>query len=245
MSEPPAARRAGRFATTRWSLVLAAGARGRAGSVEALSSLCEVYWYPAYAFIRRQGYRSEECADLTQAFFTRVLEKDYFRGLDPARGRFRAFLCTALRHFLANERDRVRALKRGGPVPPLSIDVVAAEAAYRLEPRDDETPETLFDRGWALALLERVLRRLQEEQASSRKKAIFERLKGVLTGDFETVRYATIAGELGMTEGAVKVAAHRLRRHFRDLLVEEIGETVADPAEIDAEIAYLLRAVSR
>jgi RNA polymerase sigma-70 factor (ECF subfamily) len=236
--------RAGRFATTRWSLVLAAGHETNARSSEALASLCEMYWYAVYAFIRRQGYRPEDGADLTQAFFLRVLEKNYFQDADPARGRFRAFLCAAIRHFLSNERDRARTLKRGGTEPPISLDVETAEGRYKLEPRDDLTPEKLFDRHWALMLLERVLARLREDHVSAGKTELFDHLKGFLTGDSATVPYADVAKALGMTEGAVKVAVHRLRRRFRDTLVQEIAETVSDPADIDAEIAYLLNAVS-
>ncbi|OFW26555.1 MAG: hypothetical protein A3H97_05975 [Acidobacteria bacterium RIFCSPLOWO2_02_FULL_65_29] len=236
--------RAGRFATTRWSLVLAAGQKSNARSAEALASLCEMYWYPVYAFIRRQGNRAEEGADLTQEFFSRVLEKNYLHDADPARGRFRAFLCGSIRHFLSNERDRARTLKRGGNQPPISLEVETAEGTYQLEPRDDLTPEKLFDRRWALILLERVLARVREEQVSAGKAGLFDHLKGFLTGDSEGVPYADVARALGMSEGAVKVAVHRLRRHFRDTLVEEIAETVSDPADIDAEIAYLLKAVS-
>jgi RNA polymerase sigma factor (sigma-70 family) len=235
--------RAGRFATTRWSLVLAAGQQTDARSAEALASLCEMYWYPVYAFIRRQGYRSEDGADLTQEFFARVLEKNYFHDADPARGRFRAFLCASIRHFLSNERDRARTLKRGGNQPPISLDVETADGRYQLEPRDDLTPEKLFDRHWALMLLERVLVRLREEQVSAGKAELFDHLKGFLTGDSATP-YADVGKALGMTEGAVKVAVHRLRRHFRDTLVQEIAETVSNPADIDAEIEYLLKAVS-
>jgi RNA polymerase sigma-70 factor (ECF subfamily) len=236
--------RAGRFATTRWSLVLAAGQKANARSAEALASLCEMYWYPVYAFIRRQGYRAEEGADLTQEFFARVLEKNYFHDADPARGRFRAFLCASIRHFLSNERDRARTLKRGGHQPPISLEVETAAGTYRLEPRDDLTPEKLFDRRWALILIERVLARLRDNHVSAGKGEMFDRLKGFLTGDSTGVLYADVAKALGMTEGAVKVAVHRLRRHFRDTLVQEIAETVSDPADIDAEIEYLLKAVS-
>lgn len=236
--------RAGRFATTRWSLVLAAGQTANAPSAEALASLCELYWYPVYAFIRRQGARAEDGADLTQEFFARVLEKNYFHDADPARGRFRAFLCASIRHFLSNERDRARTLKRGGNQPPISLDVETAEGTYRLDPRDDLTPEKLFDRRWALILLERVLMRLRDSHVSAGKSELFDRLKGFLTGDSTGVLYADVATALGMTEGAVKVAVHRLRRHFRDTLVQEIADTVSDPADIDAEIAYLLKAVS-
>ena len=236
--------RAGRFATTRWSLVIAAGQKANARSAEALASLCEMYWYPVYAFIRRQGCHADEGADLTQEFFARVLEKNYFHDADPARGRFRAFLCGSIRHFLSNERDRARTLKRGGKQPPISLDVETAEGRYQLEPRDDLTPEKLFDRRWALVLLERVLARLRDEHLSAGKGELFDRLKGFLTGDSEGVPYADVAKALEMTEGAVKVAVHRLRRQFRELLIQEIAETVSDPADIDAEIEYLLKAVS-
>jgi RNA polymerase sigma factor (sigma-70 family) len=233
-----------RFNTTRWSLVLAAGQPTSAGSGEALAYLCEAYWYPVYAFIRRRGYRPEDCADLTQAFFARVLEKNYFQEVDPSRGRFRAFLCASLRHFLSNERDRTQTLKRGGSRPPISLDVQNAEGTYQLEPRDDLTPEKLFDRRWALLLLERVLAELREQHALAGKADLFDQLRGFLTGDSPRVPYAAVARSLATTEGAVKVAVHRLRRQFRDLLVEEIAETVSDEAEIDGEIAYLLKAVS-
>ncbi len=236
--------RGGRFATTRWGLVLAAGDQTTTRSAEALASLCEIYWHPVYAFIRRQGYRPEDGADLTQAFFARVLEKGYFQEADPARGRFRAFLCAAIRHFLSNERDRERTLKRGGKQPPLSLDVDAAEGRYQLDPRDDLTPERLFDRRWALALLDRVLTRVGAEQAAAGKAELFDHLKGFLTGESAGAPYAEIGKTLGMSEGAVKVAAHRLRRRFRDTLIEEIAETVSDPADIDSEIRYLLNAVS-
>jgi RNA polymerase sigma-70 factor (ECF subfamily) len=234
----------GRFATTRWSLILAAGRQADPRSEEALARLCEIYWYPVYAFIRRQGHHAEDGADLTQAFFARVLEKNYFHDADPARGRFRAFLCTSVRHFLSNERDRARTLKRGGVNPPISLDVETAEGTYQLEPRDDLTPEKLFDRHWALRLLERVLARLRDEHVAAGKAELFDRLKGFLTGDSAAVPYGEVAAALGTTDGAVKVAVHRLRRRFRDTLVEEIAETVSDPADIEAEIAHLLKAVS-
>src|ERR1700730_12585028 len=236
--------RAGRFATTRWSLVLAAGQQTNLRSAEALASLCEMYWYPVYAFIRRQGYRPDDGADLTQEFFAGVLEKHYFHDADPARGRFRAFLCASIRHFLSNERDRARTLKRGGTQTPISLDVETADGRYQLEPRDDLTPEKLFDRQWALMLLERVLVRVREEQVSAGRAELSDHLKGFLTGDSATVRYADVARPLGMTEGAVKVAVHRLRRRFRDTLVQEIADTVVNPADIDAELEYLLKAVS-
>jgi RNA polymerase sigma-70 factor (ECF subfamily) len=236
--------RSGRFATTRWSLVLAAGGQSDPRSADALGSLCELYWYPVYAFIRRQGYSAPESADLAQEFFLRVLEKNYFHGLDPARGRFRGFLCASVRHFLSNERDRARSLKRGGTRPPISLDVETAEGRYQLEPPDNLTPEKLFDRRWALILLDRALTRVGADYAEGHKAALFEHLKGFLTGDNAGIPYAEVATVMNMSEGAVKVAVHRLRRHFRDVLVEQIADTVSDPADINAEIAYLLKAVS-
>jgi RNA polymerase sigma-70 factor (ECF subfamily) len=236
--------RAGRFATTRWSLVLAAGHTPDARSGEALASLCELYWYPVYAFIRRQGSRPEDCADLTQAFFARVLEKNYFHDADPSRGRFRGFLCASVRHFLSNERDRARTLKRGGYQPTVSLDVEAAEGRYRFEPRDDLTPEKLLDRSWALTLLERVLVHVRDAHVEAGKGQLFEQLKGFLIADGAEPPYRDVARVLGLTDGAVKVAVHRLRRRFRAELIRQIAETVSDPADINAEIAYLLKAVS-
>ena len=237
--EKPAHR--GRFATTRWTLVLAAGQR----SSEALNSLCETYWYPVYAFVRHQGFDADAALDLTQEFFARVLEKNYFGHADPARGRFRAFLLTSARHFLSNERDRARALKRGGSTPIVSLDAETAEGAYQLEGRDDLTPEKLFDAHWATVTLDRALARLQRAYAAAGNPETFEGLKGYLTGDSEDVSYAEVARTLKSTEAAVKVAVHRLRRRFREALVEEIADTVSSPAEIDAEIRHLREAVKR
>ena len=239
----PAAR-GGRFQTTRWSVVLAAGRGGSKRSAEALASLCEAYWYPVYAFIRRQGYGADEAKDLTQGFFARVLEKNYFHDADPARGRFRAFLSAAIRHFLSNERDRARALKRGGSQPPISLEIETAEGHYQLEAHDELTPEKLFDHQWAMVLLDRVLARVGETHTAAGKTKVFDHLKGFLTGDSEGVAYGAVGRTLGMSEGAVKVAVHRLRRQFRDVLIEEIAGTVSDPADIDAEIQHLLKAVS-
>jgi RNA polymerase sigma-70 factor (ECF subfamily) len=235
----------GRFETTRWSVVLAAGRRSGDHAAEALATLCDTYWYPVYAFIRRQGHDADHGRDLTQEFFARVLEKNYFGDADPARGRFRTFLLTSIRHFLSNERDREQALKRGGKTPPLSLDLETADGAYQLEGRDDLTPEKLFDARWATLLLDRALGRLHDEYVAAGKNDLFDGLKGFLTGDSDDVPYADTARALDMSEGAVKVAVHRLRRRFRDALIKEIAETVSDPADIDAEIRHLLQAVSR
>lgn len=234
-----------RFATTHWSLVLAAGTPSAERSREALATLCEIYWYPVYAFIRRQGHDADAARDLTQEFFARLLEKNFLRDADPVRGRFRAFLLASIRHFLSNERDRTQALKRGGGTPTLSLDVETAEGTYQLEGRNEMTPERLFDARWATVLLNRAIARLGDEYAAGGKAGLFEQLKGFLTGDADAVPYSAMARTLDMTEGAVKVAVHRLRRRFRDALVKEIADTVLDPAEIDAEIRHLLQAVSR
>jgi RNA polymerase sigma factor (sigma-70 family) len=217
-----------------------AAGRSPAESAEAaMSKLCHIYWYPVYAFVRRQGHNEDDARDLTQEFFSRVLEKNYFRDADPARGRFRSFLLAAVRHFLANEWNRERAQKRGGGVVTISLDPHLAEGRYRLEPVDRETPETLFERQWALALLANVMAALQKESADEGKLDQFEKLAPCLTGTSD-VAYAELARQWNSSEGAVKVAVHRLRKRYRDLVRREIAETVAQPEEVDDEIRYLL-----
>lgn len=235
---PPAGRR---FATTRWSQVLAAGDSQTAESREALERLCEIYWYPLYAYARRWGYTADQAQDLTQEFFARLLEKQYIRDADPSRGRFRSFLLASLKHFLSNERDRASAVKRGGRTIVVALERETAEGMYRLEPPDPQTPETIFQRRWALTLLERTLTRLRDECDESGKSKLFTRLEGYLTGEQDTVPYARLVEDLQMSEGAIKVAVHRLRRRFGALLREEIGETVSDPDEVDDEIRELFR----
>jgi RNA polymerase sigma factor (sigma-70 family) len=231
------------FATTRWSLVLAAGQRGSPQSSDALATLCVNYWYPLYAYVRRLGHDADEAQDFTQAYFARLLEKNDLAAADPGRGRFRAFLMTSLKHFLANEWDRARAEKRGGGRSVLSIDFGTAEERYRAEPSHDLTPEKIFERRWALVLLENVLARLHDESAQAGKADSFDRLKGFLTGEQAAVTYGKLAVELNTSEGAVKVAIHRLRRRYRELLRAEIEETVADSDEIDQEIRDLFSAL--
>jgi RNA polymerase sigma-70 factor (ECF subfamily) len=244
LDDPPAAVHGRRqFATTRWSQVLAAGHPDTGGSREALARLCESYWYPLYAYVRRWGYDADQAQDLTQEFFTRLLEKHYLRAADPSRGRFRSFLLASLKHFLANERDRAGAIKRGGRATVLPLEIENAEGRYSLEPPDDETPETIYQRRWALTLLERTLTRLSREFEAAGKRALFVRLEGYLTGEQETLPYVELAEELGMSEGAVKVMVHRLRRRFGMLLREEVGDTVSIPAEVDDEIRELFRAL--
>jgi RNA polymerase sigma factor (sigma-70 family) len=230
-----------RFLTTQWSVVLAAGHATSAESAQALATLCELYWYPLYAFVRRRGYDPDAAQDLTQAFFARVIEKAYLRDATPARGRFRSFLLGSLKHFLANEWDHARALKRGGGAVllPLDVELGEGETRYRLEPADDETPERLFERQWALALLERVLARLRDESEQAGRGAQLAALKPVLTGEPLDGTYAQVGERLGMSEGAVKVTVHRLRRRTRELLQEEIARTVDDPRDVDDEIRHL------
>jgi RNA polymerase sigma factor (sigma-70 family) len=233
------------FPTTRISLIEAARGDATSEARDALSLLCSAYWYPIYAYIRRLGYRQEDAEDLTQGFFTRVLEKQYLRDFERARGRFRSFLLGALKHFVANERDRVRAHKRGGASQTLPLDAVLhlGEHRYSLEPRHDLSPEKLFEQQWALAVLNRAQQRLQAEAERDGKAAQFERLKSSLTGDDLGDGYRAIAVELNTTEGAIKVVVHRLRRRFRELLREEIAHTVDDPAEVGSELRDLLAAL--
>ena len=236
----PAARQ---FATTRWSQVLAAGQAHTGDSREALARLCESYWYPLYAYVRRWGYDADQAQDLTQAFFATLLEKHYLRAADPARGRFRSFLLASLKHFLSNERDRAGAAKRGGRATVVPLEFENAEGRYSREPADTETPETIYERRWAMTLLDRTLARLRREYEAGGKQALFGRLEGHLTGDQEALPYADLCAELKMSEGAIKVAMHRMRRRFGALLREEIGETVSDPDEVDDEIRELFRAL--
>jgi len=232
------------FATTRWSLVLTAGAGASvAGADEALASLCEAYWYPLYAYLRSQGRSADEAQDLTQAFFARLIEKRSIRRADPTRGRFRSFLLTSLKNFAVNERDRELASKRGGATPILSLELETADGRFQLEPPTDETPETIFDRRWAAALLDRALVRLRAETVRGGKPQHFDRLKTYLVGDQPQLTHAQTASQLGMTEGAVKVAVHRLRRQFRDVVRDEIAQTVSSPEEVDDELRHLWSAI--
>jgi RNA polymerase sigma factor (sigma-70 family) len=244
-TQDPSSAGGGRFTTTHWSLVLAAAGSEDAHSREALAQLCEVYWYPLYAFVRRHGHGPHDAQDLTQEFFMRLLEKDYLGDVDRSKGKFRSFLLTALKHFLSKEWARVKTLKRGGGHTLLSLDIISAEDRYRREPQDNLTPERLFEQRWALTLLDQVLTRLSEEYEMTGKWTTFEQLKGCLTGDSDLLPYAELALRLGMTEGAVKVAVHRLRKRYRGVLRDEISQTVADPAEIDDEIRQLFSVLGK
>jgi RNA polymerase sigma-70 factor (ECF subfamily) len=231
------------FPTTSWSLVLAAAANLTADSRASLVTLCNVYWQPIYVFIRRNGYDRDEAEDLTQAFFVVMLEKNYLRDADRDRGRFRAFILTAVKHFLANEWDKAHAFKRGGGQIAVPIDPVEAEAWYVPEAVEQRTPESLFERRWALSLLGQVIAKLRMEFAGMGKAEYFNKLSFLLNGDPPENGYELLAGELGASVGALRVAVHRMRRRYRELLRAEIAETVSTPAEIDEEIRFLLAAL--
>lgn len=228
----------GRFLTTRWSLVLTAGDTRHPGSAEALATLCERYWYPVYAFARRRGRDADEAQDLVQGFFSHLLEKKTLGAADPDRGRFRSFLLGAFKYYLADQAVHAGAQKRGGGARLHSLDLDDAESRYRLEADPAESPDRVFARGWALELLGHARRRLGEEIATSANAERSQRLAAFLT-DAGGQRYREVAEELGMSESAVKVAVHRLRRRFGALLREEVAQTVEDEARVDDELRYL------
>jgi RNA polymerase sigma-70 factor (ECF subfamily) len=234
-----------RFATTNWRLIAAAQGVDQPEARQALADLCAGYWYPLYAYLRQRGYPADRAQDLTQGFFASLLARDFLADIAPEKGKFRSFLLRSLQNYLANQHDRDHACKRGGGQATLSIDLPDAEGRYAYEPAHELTAERLFERRWALTLLERVLDQLGAEMASSQKSVLFDRLSPTLMGRGEAASYAEIAVELAMTEGAVKVAAHRLRRRFRELIHEEVGRTVERPEEVDDEIHALFAALSQ
>jgi RNA polymerase sigma factor (sigma-70 family) len=227
------------FTTTHWSVVLCAQGQSQAAQ-EALNLLCASYWYPLYAFIRRQGVNPHDSQDLTQEFFSRLLATGGLHTVNPNRGRFRSWLLAALKHFLANQWDKARAIKRGGAVDFISFD--AAEERYAIEPVETNSADQIYERRWALTLLERVLEELRIEMDRGGRSALFEALKFCLTGQ-RGPAYSALAMELGLSEGAVKVAVHRMRDRYRDLIRAEVGRTVESPAEVDAEMQALFEAL--
>ena len=234
--------KAEQFSTTHWSLVVQAGDKHHAAASQALAALCDRYWFPLYAFVRREGHGEHDAQDLTQAFFARLLEKGDLRDVDPARGRFRSFLLASVRHFLSNARDRRRTLKRGGGHAIVSCVLAGAVRRYAKEPVDRWTPEALFHRRWALEALQAVLVRLRLEWNDPGRREFFAAVEEGIAG--EPARpYAEVAEQLGMTEGAVKTAMHRLRRRYREFLREQIAETVSDPSLVDDEIRDLFAAL--
>ena len=241
LSDP--ARFGGQFTTTHWTVVLAAGGSDPAQQAAALEELCRSYWYPLYAYVRRRGNGPEDAQDLTQEFFARLLEKQWLDGVQKNGSRFRSFLLSALNGFLANEYDRASAVKRGGGRQILSLDAELAEQRYSLEPVTNETPEKIFDRRWALTVLDRALARLKEETAASGKAPQFELLSPFLSREPAVGEYAAISTELAVSSGAVGVSVHRLRQRYRELVRTEISETVAEPAQVDAEMRDLFAAL--
>jgi RNA polymerase sigma-70 factor (ECF subfamily) len=223
--------------------VLTAGSSDDQRSHEALTRLCQAYWYPLYAFIRRQGYRPEDAQDLTQGFFAHLLEHQALANLDRTKGKFRSFLLACLRHFLADKRDFARAQKRGSGAALIPLDATFAEARYGMEPVDAASPDKAFDRSWALALMELVLAQLRTEQDRSGKQAQFALLQDCLMGEPGAPRYADLAAQLGASEAAIKMLVSRLRRRYRDLLRQEIAQTVNTPEEFEEEIRQLFAAV--
>lgn len=221
---------------------MAAGHKSSPAAREALSALCTAYWYPLYAFVRRSGYSAVDAEDLTQAFFARLLEKNDLAAADRQRGRFRSFLLSAMKHFLANQRHRARAKKRGGGRAILPLDFAAGESHYKHEPADAATPEKIYHRRWAIALLDRVINAVREEYDAQGKLSQFDHLKVCLEGRHQRHNYRQLAERCGMSEGAVKVAVHRLRRRYRRRLREEIEATVASPEEVEDEIRTLFAA---
>jgi DNA-directed RNA polymerase specialized sigma24 family protein len=232
------------FATTHWSVVLQAGAGDSPAAQPALERLCQTYWLPLYAYVRRRGYSPEDAQDLTQEFFARLLQRRWLASADPHRGRFRAVLLTAMKHFLADEWDRLKAQKRGGGQRVLPLEVESAETRFQLEPADTRTPETIYEWRWAQALLETVFEQLHREYVDEGKGMLFGELKGCLTQARSAVRYAELASRLKLSEGSLRVTVHRLRQRYRELLRAEVAHTVASPAEVEEELRYLFRVLS-
>ena len=232
------------FTTTHWSLVLNARDLSSPQATEALEKLCRTYWYPLYAYVRRQGEDEESAKDLTQEFFARLLEKNYLAQVQREKGKFRSFLLAALKHFLADERDKARAQKRGGGQRIISLDDTTCEHRYRLEPVDAMDAEKLFERRWALTLLEQARARVREEYLKAGKAELYDRLNALESRDQNAPSYAQLAAELELTESAVKSACFRMRRRYRELVREEVANTLDNPAEVDAEITYLISVIS-
>jgi RNA polymerase sigma-70 factor (ECF subfamily) len=232
------------FATTRWSMVISAGRQSSPESNRALAALCETYWYPLYAYVRRRVVDVNEARDLTQAFFCELLEKNYVESADPERGKFRAWLITTFKHFLSKEWDKAKAQKRGGGLAPIPLDFAAADSNLSIEPSSGLTPEQFYDQQWAITLLGEIMDRLQAEFEQDGKGRQFDVLKGHLIGDHEGTSYADAAAALAMNEAAVRKAVSRMRRRYRELLREEIVQTVSSQEEVDDEIRNLFATLS-
>jgi RNA polymerase sigma factor (sigma-70 family) len=233
------------FATTHWSVVLSAKHTESAQSPEALEMLCRAYWYPLYTYVRRKGHSPHDAQDLTQEFFARLLKGNFLATVEQRKGRFRTFLLASLEHFLAKEWARANRQKRGGGVKVVSLEETDAEGRYLREPVEWASAQTLYERRWAMTLLDRALERLTEECRTANQSKLFERAQNMLAGDRGESSYAELARGLGMTEGAFKVAVHRLRQRYGRLLRMEIAETVASPDEVEAEIRFLFSVLKR
>jgi RNA polymerase sigma-70 factor (ECF subfamily) len=231
------------FASTHWSVVLAAG-QGDTRAHDALARLCETYWYPLYAYARRRGCSPHDSQDLTQEFFARLLKGNWVAKADRQRGRFRSFLLSAMKHFMANEWNRAQTQKRGSGQPIQSLNDDSAEHRYGLEPVETATPESLFERRWALTLLDTVLARLEEEHRRDGKLAWIEVMRPALAADRGSINYPEVARQLGITETAARVAVHRLRQRYRQLIRAEVASTVASPLEVETEMRHLFRVLT-
>jgi RNA polymerase sigma-70 factor (ECF subfamily) len=233
------------FVTTHWSVVLSAGRCGGSRAQNALARLCQTYWYPLYAYARGRGHSREDAQDLTQEFFARLLAQDWVSRADRSKGRFRSFLLTAMKRFMAGEWDKARAQKRGGGAPLLPLAFDTAETRWSREPADPLTPEESFERRWVMTLLEEVLARLRTEYEQEGNAGLFSEINPCLVGERATLPYAQLAGKLGLSESAVKSAVHRLRRRYRNLLRHEIAQTVAAPGEVDEELRHLFAVLGK
>jgi RNA polymerase sigma-70 factor (ECF subfamily) len=236
-------RGSGEFRTTHWSVVLRAGQSDSGLARAALEDLCQGYWYPIYSFVRRRGFSPEDAQDLTQEFFSRLLANGGLATVHPAKGRFRSFLLASLKNLLANEWNRARTQKRGGGVPLLSLDEKAAEERFQLEPQENATPETIFERRWAETLLERVLLRVRAEWNQRDKQQRFDTLKAFLTDRRGEVPYAEVAAKLDTTVPALRSVVHKLRELYRRVFLDEIAQTVDDPDEVEDEVRRLFAAL--
>lgn len=232
------------FATTHWTVVMAASRSDTTRARTALDELCQGYWYPLYAYVRRRGYKPEDAEDLTQEFFRTLLEKEYLKAADREKGRFRTFLLVALQRFLANDWDRARAEKRGGRLEHVSLDTSSAETRYQVEAASEISPERIYDRRWAFTLLGRTMAHLRAEFVASGKQDEFEQIKECLTADRGSLDYGALSQRTGLSEGTLRVGIHRLRKRFREVFRQEVAQTVATPAEIDAEMRHLMAALA-
>jgi RNA polymerase sigma-70 factor (ECF subfamily) len=228
------------FHTTHWTVVLAAQSGHDTAAAGALASLCSTYWYPLYAFVRRSGYNRHDAEDLTQGFFYSFLKRESLAHVSPLAGKFRSYLLTCLKHFLANERRRAQTQRRGGGLQEIPFDGDAAETRYLAEPADNATPDVLFERRWAFTVLDRVLENLRQEYVQRDKGALFEDLRGLLPGDAVIGSRAELAARHGLSVGALDVALHRFRQRFGALLREQVVGTVSSPDEVEQELRYLV-----